>query len=342
MSDDELPTVTILIPAYNEEAIIEHKIETTLDLDYPQEKMKIIVASDCSTDATEKIVEEYADRGVQLIRNQEQRGKIATLSDLGCSVETEVIIITDANAIFEPEALRMLVSRFRDPRVGMVTGNKLLQRTDAAVGEGEGTYQKYETTIRRAESEAISIAFVTGAMTAIRSDLFISVPSHLEFDHVLPLHIVNRGCRVVQEEDARFHESTAASTGEEYKVRVRNALRGFSTIFLMGKYLNVFRHPLFAAHVISRKVLRWLISIPAVLLFISNIGLLHEPFFRVIFFAQVLFYAIALIGYFVDRRGIRQGVLALPFYFCLVNYASIVGLLQAIRGRRMAVWNTGR
>lgn len=342
MSDEELPTVSILIPAYNEEKVIAHKIESTLALDYPRNKLELIVVSDCSTDATDTIVQEYLDKGIRFIRNETQKGKIATLSELGSNEKTDVILITDANAIFEPHSLRKLVSRFRDPKVGIVNGNKILERTPTMVGKGEGVYWTYETLLKRAESDVFSNAFITGAMTAIRRELFIPVPSDVEFDHILPLHVVNQGGRVVFEKGACFYEETAPSSEAEYKVRVRNAVRGFTMVLTINHYINPLRHLWFTLHVFSRKVLRWLIGVPAVGLFVATVGLLHLPVFQLVLAGQIVFYAAALAGYVLDRYGIKRGALALPFYFCLVNYASFVGLCKAVRGQRMSVWRTGR
>jgi cellulose synthase/poly-beta-1,6-N-acetylglucosamine synthase-like glycosyltransferase len=340
--DEEMPTVHICIPAYNEEKVIARKIECTLNLDYPREKLTITIVSDKSTDATDSIIQSYLDQGIQYIRNGNQKGKIATISEIGSHSESDILLITDANAIFEPDSLKKLVAQFRDPKVGMVNGNKVLKRTPTMVGEGEGVYWIYETLLKRADSDVFSNAFVTGAMTAIRKELFCPVPDYLEFDHVLPLHVVNQGYRVVFEQDARFYEETAPSSKAEWRVRVRNAIRGFTMVLLMGRYLNIRRHPFYTLHVYSRKVLRWLIGLPAAGMLVANLGLLHHPLFLVLFATQLAFYSAAMLGYFLDLWGIKQGFLALPYYFCLVNSASIVGLFKALRGQRMAVWSTGR
>jgi cellulose synthase/poly-beta-1,6-N-acetylglucosamine synthase-like glycosyltransferase len=342
LPDSALPSVTMLIPAYNEERVIAHKIESTLAMQYPPGKLEIVVVSDRSSDRTDEIAQRYAERGVRFFRNEEQKGKIRTVSDLGVAATTDVLLITDANAIFEPDALRHLVSNFADARVGIVNGNRILKRSESMAGEGEGAYWTYETLLRQAESDLFSNAFVVGAMTAIRRELFIPLPGYLEFDHVLPLHVVNRGYRVVFEQRAVFHEETAPSARAEWRVRVRNAVRGFTMVLSMREYLDLGRHIGFACHVWCRKVLRWLIGVPAVVAFGANAGLLHQPLYALLWGGQVLFYTAALFGWALERRGIRHRLLALPFYFCLVNAASAAGLWQAVRGRRMAVWQTGR
>ncbi len=342
MPDEQLPSVSFLIPAYNEEKFIAQKIENTLALDYPRDKLEITVVSDHSSDGTDSIIRGYIDQGIRFVRNETQKGKIATLSELGAKAQTDVILITDANAIFEPDSLRNLVAYFGDPGVGLVSGHTTLKRTDTMVGEGEGTYQTYENLLKRAESDLFSNAFVNGAMSAIRREMFLAVPDYLEFDHVLPLHVVNRGYRVAYAKDAHFYEETAPHTRAEYNVRVRNATRGFTMALLMNRYLNLARHPWFALHVCSRKVLRWLVAVPAAGLFAANLALLHLPLFQLTFAVQIAFYIAAFTGYLADRLGIKHGLLALPFYFCLVNYASLVGFSRAIRGERIAVWSTGR
>jgi cellulose synthase/poly-beta-1,6-N-acetylglucosamine synthase-like glycosyltransferase len=340
--DDSLPSISMLVPAHNEEKSIGSKIENALDLDYPSGKLEITVASDASTDGTDDIIRSYLHRGIHLVRNETQRGKIATLSDLAHASHSDLILITDANALFERDSLRELAAHFADPAVGLATGNKILEASPTTVGEGEATYQSYETLLRRAESTVFAVAFVTGAMTAIRRELFSPIPGHLEFDHVLPLQVVNQGFRVVFAEDARFHEETASSTGAEYRVRVRNATRGFSMVFSMGRYLSFRRHPWFAFHVYSRKILRWLIGLPAIGLFLSNLLLWEIPLFRILLAAQVAFYCAAGLGCAARRQAARHRVFALPFYFCLVNWASLVGFYQAARGQRVAVWGTRR
>jgi cellulose synthase/poly-beta-1,6-N-acetylglucosamine synthase-like glycosyltransferase len=342
LDDDEFPTVSFLIPAYNEEAVLAQKIENTLALDYPSEKLEISIASDRSTDRTDEIAKSYADRGVRFIRNEVQKGKISTLSELGMASTSDIILITDANAIYEPDSLRRLMSHFADPRVGMVNGNKMLERTDTMVGDGEGTYQDYETMLKKAESSVLSNVFVTGAMSAIRKELFFDVPDYLEFDHVLPTHVVNQGYRVAFADDAGFYEETAPHSEAEYKVRVRNATRGFTMVLLLREYLDIGRHPAHFLHMWSRKVLRWLIAVPAIGLFLSSAVLLDLPFFQLAFAAQLLFYAAAALAWGADRLGYRHGILALPFYFCLVNFASLVGCVRAMRGQRISVWATNR
>lgn len=342
-ADDALPSVTMLIPAYNEELVIGEKLDNTLALRYPREKLEIVVVSDRSTDQTDAIAQGYADRGIRFIRNTEQKGKIRTLSDLGADAHSDILLITDANAFFEPDALRLLVSNFADPRVGIANGNRSLKRSASMAGEGEGAYWIYETMLKKAESDVFANAFITGAMTAIRRELFLPLPGHLEFDHVLPLHVVNRGHRVIFEARARFVEDTAPNARAEWRVRVRNAVRGFTMVLTMGQYLDVARHPAFACHVWCRKVLRWLIGIPALVALLASAGLACcHPFYALLLAGQAAFYLAALAGWLLERRGIPQRLLALPFYFCLVNAASLAGLWQALRGRRLAVWQTGR
>ncbi len=343
LADSALPSVIMLIPAYNEQEVIASKLENALAQDYPMGKLQIVVISDCSTDKTDAIAAGFADRGVRFQRNTEQKGKIRTLSDLGAKAEADIILITDANAIFDVNAIRMLVAPFRDPHVGIVNGNRRLVPSASMAGEGEGVYWRYETLLKKAESDVFSNAFITGAMTAIRKELFLPLPGYLEFDHVLPLHVVNQGCRVVFAESARFEEDTAPHAGAEWRVRVRNAVRGFTMVLEMRRYLNISRHFGFVLHVWLRKVLRWLIGVPALAALGANAILVTvHPFYMLLFLGQIAFYAAAAAGWALERSGRTRPLLALPFYFCLVNAASLVGLWRALRGQRLAVWKTGR
>ena len=343
VADDALPSVLMLIPAYNEEHVIARKIENALSLDYPSNKLEMLVVSDCSTDRTDEIAASFAEKGVRFLRNTEQKGKIRTLSELGAEASADILLITDANAIYAPDALRMLVAPFADPNVGIVNGNRRLIPSASMAGEGEGIYWRYETMLKKAESDVFSNAFITGAMTAIRRELFLPLPGYLEFDHVLPLHVVNCGYRVVFEERACFEEDTAPHASAEWRVRVRNAVRGFTMVLEMHRFLRIARHPGFVLHVWLRKVLRWLIGVPALLALLSNIVLATvHPFYIFLLFGQLAFYAAACAGWLLERIGRARALLAIPFYFCLVNAASLVGLWHAIRGQRLAVWKTGR
>jgi poly-beta-1,6-N-acetyl-D-glucosamine synthase len=336
------PSVHILIPAFNEEKVLEEKLRTTLALDYPRDRLRITVVSDRSTDGTDAIARRFVPEGIDFIRNEEQKGKIRTLSELGLQSRSDLLLITDANAIFAPDALRKLAAYFGDPAAGIVNGNRRLVSSASMAGEGESAYWQYETLLKRAESDVISNAFITGAMTAIRQRLFVALPGDLEFDHVLPLHVINQGFRVVFAPDARFHEGTAVSSRAEWKVRVRNAVRGFTMVREMGRYIRVTRHPLFVAHVYSRKVLRWMMGLPMLGALAANVALAGQPAFRVLLAAQALFYALAGLGWLLERLGRPQALLALPYYLCLVNAASLVGMTRAFRGKRMAVWTTTR
>jgi len=254
LPDEQLPSFHMIIPAYNEEAVLAHKLESTLALDYPAGKLQVTVVSDRSKDGTDRIAQGFVTRNLRFIRNEEQKGKIRTLSDLGATVSEDILLITDANAIFAPDALRRLASYFADPRVGIVNGNRTLNASESMAGLGEAIYWRYETALKQAESRITSNAFIQGAMTAIRSNLFTPIPGELEFDHVLPLHVVNQGKRVLFAPDAHFTEDTAPNSSAEWKVRVRNAVRGFTMVREMGQWIDIRHHVGFVFHVWSRKV----------------------------------------------------------------------------------------
>ncbi len=342
LPDEALPTIRMLVPAYNEEDVLARKLDTTLASDYPAKRLFVTVVSDCSTDATDEIAKRYVSKGITFIRNERQKGKITTLSDLGQACEEDIILITDANAIFEPDCLRRLAAYFADPKVGIVNGNRTLTASDSMAGLGERLYWNYETRLKKAEAMITSNAFITGAMTAIRRELFTPIPGYLEFDHILPLHVVNQGKRVVFASDAHFSEETAPSSKAEWKVRVRNSVRGFSMVMEMGKWIRISRHMGFVFHVWSRKILRWLVGVPAIGLFVASIPMAMCPVAGWLFKLQALFYAAVLAGWLAERTRTKLKPVVIPYYFFLVNAATLVGLLRAVRGQRLAVWGTGR
>ena len=344
LPDEQLPSFRMLIPAYNEEAVLAHKLETALALDYPPGKFCITVVSDRSTDDTDRIARSFlsANSNLRFIRNEDQKGKIRTISDLGATVSEDILLITDANAIFARDALRRLAAYFADPQVGIVNGNRTLKASQSMAGLGEALYWRYETALKQAESRITSNAFIQGAMTAIRSELFTPIPGELEFDHVLPLHVVNQGKRVVFAGDAHFSEDTAPDSAAEWKVRVRNAVRGFTMVREMGQWIDIRRHTGFVFHVWSRKVLRWLVGLPAIGLFVFSAPMLGMPLLRWIFLMQAAFYLVVLCGWLAETHGVRLKLAVIPYYFCLVNAATLVGFFRAMRGQRMATWGTTR
>jgi cellulose synthase/poly-beta-1,6-N-acetylglucosamine synthase-like glycosyltransferase len=249
------PRLTLIISAYNEAEVIRKKLDNALALDYPADGFEIVVISDASDDGTDDIVQEYAAKGVRLFSQPERRGKTAGLNAAIPSVSGELIVFSDANAIYQKDALRMLVRNFADPQVGCVTGEARYFASGNAVADvGERVYWGYEMHVKRLETALGSMVGGDGAIYAIRRSLWQSLPENAINDFLNPLQIVAAGWRAVYEPDAVCFEETAGGTRVEYRRRVRIVSRSWRAVFQARAVLNPFHVGLFAWSVVSHKV----------------------------------------------------------------------------------------
>lgn len=335
-----LPTISILIAARNEAAHIGETIENKLRLDYPADRIQVIVVSDASTDGTDAIVETYRHRGVRLLRQEPRRGKTAALNLAVQHATGDILVFSDANSVYAPGALKALAQDFSDARVGYVTGRMAYQAEEAtSVGFGCRAYMAYEDLLRRAETRLGSIVGVNGGIDAVRRSLYEPMRDDQLPDFVLPLAVVRRGYRVVYEPDAILYEDALTSAPAEYRMRVRVALRAWWALRDMRALFNPARHGLFALQLFSHKALRYLafVAVPALAVAafaLRDAGLLYRMAF-VLLWALA---ALAAAGYLAERHGRSAGPLGVPYYFVLVNAAAAHAFLNFVRGRRQAVW----
>jgi cellulose synthase/poly-beta-1,6-N-acetylglucosamine synthase-like glycosyltransferase len=334
------PAVTILIPAHNEAACIGRTLENKLLQEYPSEKLQIIVVSDASNDGTDDIVRRYRARGVQLLRRDTRQGKAAALNEAVRHARGEIIVFSDANAEFAPDAVRRIVENFADVEVGYVTGSlNLRHRTGSLAGEGASGYMKYENWLRIAESRAGSVIGVNGGVDAMRRELYESVPADQITDFVLPLRVIAAGRRVVYDPRVRSYEEANEELGSEFRMRVRVALRALRGLWYMRRVLNPLRHPLAALCVLSHKVLRYWTFLFLIAALIANGMLaLESHFFRWLLWLQALAYAVACLGLSGRLPGTLRRVSSLPSYFLLSNAAFAVAAVRFLRGDAMATW----
>jgi len=338
------PSVTLLIAAYNEEKWVAAKVENSLDLDYPREKLEVVVVADGSTDATQSIVSRYVGRGVRLLYQPERRGKTAALNRAVPLTSGEIIVFSDANTFFERDALRNLVRNFADPQVGCAAGQKRVHvRPDQPVASGEGLYWRYENHLKRCDSALGSVMGAPGEIFAIRRELWTPLEEDtLLDDFVLSLRVVEKGWRAIYEPEAITWEEASPDLRGEWIRRTRNVAGGFQAFFRLPGLLHP-KRGLAAFQYISHRMLRWIVT-PSlfVLLFLSNLGLAHYPFYRFTLLLQAAFYALALIGFLRARRGRRLGPLRLPFYISMLNAAALVGGYRYLRGKQSVTWRKAR
>jgi cellulose synthase/poly-beta-1,6-N-acetylglucosamine synthase-like glycosyltransferase len=334
------PAVTVVVVAYNEAARVATRLANLLALDYPRDKLQIILASDGSTDGTADCARRFEDAGVLVRDFQNRRGKAAVLNDVIPSAGGEIVVLADARQQYDRAALRALVANFADRSVGAVSGELVMRPNSAhvAVGKGASFYWKYEKFIRRNESCASSTVGATGAIYAIRRVLFEPIPEDTLLDDVLiPLRIVRAGYRVLFEPRALAYDGASATARQEFVRKVRTIAGTFQLLAREGWVFDPFRNPIWF-ETISHKALRLTMPLLQVLVLITNARLVGIPIYRVVFAAQILFYLAALGGYL--QRHARRSVflLTVPYTICLLNWATIVGFVHVITRRQKATW----
>lgn len=346
----EWPEVTILVAAYNEEAWIEAKLQNCLELDYPNDKLRLFFVTDGSDDTTPQLIKNYPvqDDRIALFHQKERRGKIAAVERVMPLVTTPIVIYTDANTLVNPASVKNIVRHYQNPKVGAVAGEKRIKQKqrDEASSAGEGFYWKYESALKRWDSELYSVVGAAGELFSIRTALFESVaPDTIIEDFYMTLRIAQKGFRVVYEPEAYALENSSASVKEELKRKIRIAAGGLQAIYRLRPLLNFFRYGLLSFQYISHRVLRWTIAPLALfLVFLINIPLAiwAEPIFQFLLAAQILFYLLAFIGYLLEKRQIKFKAFFIPYYFCIMNYAVFKGFFRIISGRQSVLWERAK
>lgn len=334
------PSISFVITAFNEERHIREKLGNTLLLDYPREKLEIIVASDCSTDATDRIVSEYEDRGVRLVRQGERRGKTSAQNLAVEHATGEIVHFSDATSMYRPDALRQLVVNFADESVGCVAGKLIYaDPANSAVGSAAKSYWGYETFLKESESLACSLIGVSGCIYAVRRLNYVPMYPEACSDFLIATLIYKQGHRTVYEPRAVCTEETNRQSREEMKMRVRVISQTFTDLWRNRGMLNPLRSGFYAVQLISHKVLRYGVPLFITSAFLSSGYLaLNSSLFLIVFAVQIAFFAVALLAFMLEKLGIKAGPLSIPLYFILTNVASIAGFLQFLRGERYTSW----
>ncbi|MBN1163394.1 MAG: glycosyltransferase family 2 protein [Candidatus Krumholzibacteriota bacterium] len=334
-TDKPLPDIALLIAAYNEEEIIEEKIINSLSLTYPGEKLTIAVVSDGSSDRTDEITKKYREKGVELIRVEGRRGKTVARNEAVERTGSEIIVFSDANAIYERDALMKLARHFSDPEVGVVCGNlRLLQE-----GEEENLYWKYEKMIKRYENRFHSIIGANGSIYAIRRSLFRSLPAEVDDDFIAPLRAYTEGYRLILDLNAVSTEKDIASSDMqvEFQAKKRVVIRGIQSLAHVSHLLNPFRYPAISFELISHKIFRWAIPFLLLAVLVLNFFLPRTPFYSIIFLLQIAFYSTAVAGILSGFRPFY-----IPAYFVSTNTAVFLATIEYLLGKRSRTWEQKR
>jgi cellulose synthase/poly-beta-1,6-N-acetylglucosamine synthase-like glycosyltransferase len=341
---DSLPKVTFVISAFNEEAVIARKLENTLALDFPADRLEVIVASDASSDRTDEIVRTAAakERRVRLVRQEERRGKSSVLNKAVEAASGEIVVFSDANAIYEANAIRELVRDFSDAKVGYVVGAALYSDAGGKpAGESEGIYWKFELFLKRIESRVHSVVGGDGAIYAIRRHLFWEFKEDDISDFVNPLQIVAAGYRGLFNPAARCYEHAGETFSKEFRRKRRIVNRTWRAVRRYGYQLNLRDHGRFLFMLLSHKVVRWY-ALPLILVaWLANSALLGESSFYAWTWAAITAsVALAGVGALFERLGWRQPRLVYIFYyFYVVNLAGLLGIWDEWRGVRHVTWD---
>ncbi|PKN53648.1 MAG: glycosyl transferase [Deltaproteobacteria bacterium HGW-Deltaproteobacteria-13] len=336
------PSVTLLVSAFNEEAWLKKKIENSISLDYPEDKLKIIVITDGSNDGSAKIAK--INPRIIHLHEVQRRGKTAAINRAMKFVDTDIVIFSDANTLLNREAVRELVLFFRDPAVGCVSGEKrvYMGNRNGAASAGEGTYWRFESLIKKWEARLGSCVSAAGELFAIRSDLFMKVPEDtLIEDFVISLRIALGGYRIQYAPGAYAMETSSSDIGEEFKRKIRIAGGHLQSILRMPGLLNPFRHGMLTFQYVSHKFLRSFIApfclialIPVNLFLLPKSGVLYVALFML----QVIFYLVATAGYLLQKRHLASRLFFVPLYITIMNVSALTGFFRYLRGQQSVLW----
>lgn len=343
---DKLPKISMLISAFNEEDVISEKLENIKAMNYPAHLLEVFIGSDCSDDMTNKLITESNISNLRLIEFEERRGKPAVLNDLAEMANGEILAFSDANSMFEPDALLKLIEPFSDSSIGGVVGNLSydISNIENSGGLGETLYFKYENIVKRLESEIHSTIVANGAVYVIRKELYTNIPLTrlVSDDMFIPLSIIQKGFRIFFRKDVYVSESPSLSVREEYQKKVRTVASGMEVI----KHFHSLLHPkigFISFALWSHKIIRWMVPFMLVSALVSNLLLINQSLqFQKWLVYQLSFYFSAALGGFLEKQDIKIIPLQLIYYFITVNIAIVMGFVKFMQGKEGATWKRTR
>lgn len=335
------PEVTLIVPCFNEADYIEEKIKNSTELDYPKEKLKLIFISDGSSDDTPERIKKYPN--VIGLHENKRSGKAAAMNRAMKFVNTPIVVFCDANTILNKEAIKELVKHYKNENVGAVTGEKRIISTnkEGASTAGEGIYWKYESLLKKLDSDFYSVVGAAGELMSYRTSLYKELPPDSLLDDLMQsMQIAIDGYRVIYEKNAWAAETASANVKEELKRKIRISAGAWQSMLRLGKAFNPFHNfKLFFAF-ISHRVLRWTLA-PLSLLVLLLLNIFLAPtsnLYFTILLLQILFYTLALIGWYFENKRIKVKVLFVPYYFFIMNLCMYLGLFRFLKGKQSVSW----
>jgi cellulose synthase/poly-beta-1,6-N-acetylglucosamine synthase-like glycosyltransferase len=343
-SDDDLPSLTILVPAYDEEGVIATKLRNILDLDYPPDRLSALVISDASGDGTYEAAcrelesESEEDRArIRIVRNPTRTGKTVALSRWAPEATGEILLFTDANALYRRDAARRLAAHFREPTVGLVCGRLRYVDDPGRGASAENLYWRYEDAIKGWEGQLGRLLVANGSIYAVRREHFEEMPGSVADDFVVPLVTFQKGVRLVYEPGAVAEERPPIRAAEDFRSKARIVTRGLEAV-LRYRARIVASGPLRVTQYVLHKVLRWLAPLLLIALVAASLGGRRDPLIAAALLAQIVFYLLAVWGLLVRDRPEAPTIVRIPFHFCLTNAAALKGLVDFLARRERAVW----
>ncbi|HAH21468.1 MAG: hypothetical protein A2Y00_03650 [Omnitrophica WOR_2 bacterium GWF2_43_52] len=329
------PTVTIVMAVYNEEKNIERKMQSLLELDYPSSRVEILIGSDGSTDNTHQILSRYTNERIKLYCQANRQGKPCTLNMLAKQAQGELLVFTDARQRLDKSSIDELVKNFADPKVGSVSAELYFEADRNKTAQGMGIYWNYEKLIRKYESRTGSMMGATGALYAIRRDLFPELPQDLILDDVyIPMKIVERGYRTIFDKKAKLYDRYSVNPREEFSRKCRTLAGNYQLITYLPWLLNPFKNKI-SWQFISHKFLRLMVPFLMIILFTSTLFLAQAQFYKTALFIQSIFYGLALIGGVVK---IKNSLIDIPHMFCVMNFAALIGCYRFLSHKQAILW----
>ncbi len=345
--DENLPMVAFIIAAYNEEDVIERKIRNTMDLNYPRDQMKIIVVADGSTDTTTELIQKHP--GIIISYDPDRGGKASALNKgVSLAGNASILIFSDANTLVNPDAVRLLVRHYADSRVGAVSGEKKVVSGGLGMvqADGESMYWKYESHLKKLDSDFNTMVGAAGELLSVRRELYIGIPQNIILDDFyISINICIQGYLVKYEPGAVALEQASTSISEEKKRKIRISAGAFQAIGCFMNLLNPFSNPRLSFQYISHRVMRWVIC-PLALPFILIINgmivyfTVNHTLYEYLFCGQIILYVFALVGYLINHFNLSsRRIFNVPYYFLFMNYSVWLGFFRFINNSQSVIWD---
>ena len=336
------PTATMICPAYNEEENIAEKIESFLKVDYPKDKINLIFVSDDSEDDTNRIIRDYEKKydNIKLVIQRPRAGKPSAQNLVEQTITNEIVFLSDASSILKKDSLSKLVRNFKNPKIGLVASKLIYIEKERGISSGEGLYWKYETWLRQLESEFHSISVSSGALFALRRNLFTQIHPASPDDFERTLVVMENGFQAYYETESFVSEFLEDKNTDEIQRKIRVISREWFALLRHAKLLNPFVFPKESFILISHKLIRWLIPLFSISIFISNLFLLNISFYKIFMLLHIVTYVVGILELHLGKEGKTIKLFKLPGYWVAMNFAAFVAFIKFILGKQQNTWET--